>query len=550
MPGTHRNTLALLLAAMLATVACSGEAGQTPAVQSPGTTAPGSPTAASPTGAPEPSGPQELVIGAPEDTFNTEGDRANLGMFPLNANIFETLVLMTPDFQLEPGLATSWEYRGDNTWRFELRDGVAFHDGQAFDALAAQSSIQRLARAYGSRLNIAEDSVSVIDDLTIDITTTEPNLSLPSQLVHPSIAPMIAPGTDPGVAPTGTGPFRFEEYVPQEHLTVVRNDEYWGDAALLERMTFRFIPDGNTRWLSLRNDEVDLIYDLPRELLPEAQLADGITLGFEPGVTPAGSSEIMLLNVSDGAPASAAMQDVRVRRAIGHAIDRKSIVEDIWGAAAEVSDTVTPAALFGEHAALVSGPTYDPERAEGLLDEAGWTADGDGARSKDGQPLRLTMINGYPPIDIRKPMPEFVQAQLRDVGIDVEIIETPELGTYSDRLENGQGDIFLERVAQNDATPSFFGAAFFYSGGSETYASRFAAGAAFDALIEESLADPDRDAATQKAAEAMAVAIDDEAVVIPVAAAYWLFVMQDDVHGFVPHGSARHVRWATVYRTS
>lgn len=543
-----RGSLGIVLVLVLMGGGCQAadepQMGPTPAEE--GTTAAAATaTAATATATATPSAPQELVAGAPEDTFVVEGDRANLGMFPINANIFETLVFMTPDFQLEPGLATEWAFVGDDTWRFELREGVAFHDGQPFDAEAVQFSLERLERAYGPRLSIGPESVTVVDDMTVEITTTEPNLSLPSQLVHPSIAPMVAPGTDIGTTPTGTGPFRFVEYVAQERLVVERNDDYWGEPARLDTITFQFIPDGNTRWLSLRTGEVDLIYDLPRELLPEAQTTEGIRLGFEPGSTPAGSAEIMFLNRA-GEPPFDTLQDRAVRQALGHIIDRDSIVDDIWGDAAELSDTVTPTELFGEFADVIEGPTLDPGRAAELLASAGWSRDDAGTWVKDGAPLSLTLINGYPPIDLRKPMPELVQAQLQDFGIEVELIETPELGTYTDRLDNGQGDVFFERVAQNDATPAFFGRGFFYSQSDGPYARWFFAGEDFDPLLEESLAADDRELAKKAAAEAMAVAIDQEAVVIPIAAAYWLFAMTDEVRGFVPHGSSRLLRWSTV----
>lgn len=90
--------------------------------------------------------------------------------------------------------------------------------------------------------------------------------------------------------------------------------------------------------------------------------------------------------------------------------------------------------------------------------------------------LTLTMVNGYPPIDVRKPMPEFLQAQLREVAIEAGIMETPELATYTDRLENGEGDLFLERISQNDTTPSQAASSFFYSKATGDYAKWFSAG--------------------------------------------------------------------------
>jgi peptide/nickel transport system substrate-binding protein len=490
---------------------------------------------------------QTLVVGAPEDTFVTEGADANLGMFPINANIFETLTRMTPDFQLEPGLATNWEYLGDNTWQFELREDVTFHDGQPFDAEAAQNSFERIAEASGDRLSLDADSAEVVDEHTLEVTTTEPNLALPSQLVHPSMTPMVAPGTDVGSQPTGTGPFQFVEYTPEEQLVVERYDDYWDEPARLEELTFRFIPDGESRWLSLRSDEVDLIYDLPRESLSEAMDTDGIKAGFESGVSPAGSTEIMYFNKHGNEPYTV-FSEREVRQAFAQALDREQIVAELWGDSATLTNTVTPSELYGEHADLIEGPEYDPEQAEQLLEEAGWEEGDDGIRQRDGERLTVTMVNGYPPIDLRKPMPQLVQAQVKEVGFEVEIVETPEAGAYFDRLETGEGDIFLERVAQNNATPMQFASAFFYSKAGNSYAEWFAASPEFDELLEEAQATADHNEAARLTAEAMSVAIDDETVVVPLAAAHWLFMMQDDVQGFEPHGSARHVRWDSVYR--
>lgn len=227
------------LLALLCSVAasCTGQSEERPAAQGTSTSL---------------AAEQTLIVGTPADSFNTEGDRANLGMFPINANIFETLVRMTPDFQVEPWLAERWEYQGENTWRFHLRDDVTFHDGQPFTAEAVKFSFDRLARGGGARLAIGPDSTTVIDQHTVDVTTTEPNLRLVDQLVHPSLGPIIAPGSEVGTKPVGTGPFRFVEYAEGERLIVEGNEDYWAGQPILQEITFRFIPDGNVRWLSSR----------------------------------------------------------------------------------------------------------------------------------------------------------------------------------------------------------------------------------------------------------------------------------------------------------
>ena len=483
----------------------------------------------------------ELTVGTPGDQFVTAGDRANLGMFPINANIFETLVRMTPAFGVEPGLAERWEFVGNNTFRFHLRRDVAFHNGAPFNADAVKFSLDRLARSGGGSLRIGPDSVKVVDANTVDITPTAPNLRLVDQLVHPSVAPMVAPGTDVGTRPTGTGPFKFVSYTRGERLVVERNDTYWGDKAKLRRITFRFLPEDNVRWLSLKTGEVDLIYDLPRQLLEEA----GKTPGVKTATAPPGATELMDLNRSGQDPYTI-LADRNVRLAIGMAIDRKAIVEQVFTRAALIASSITPALLLGQASTMVKGQTYDPGRARFTLDQAGWRVGPDGVRVKDGRRLSLVMVNGIPPIDLRKPYPEFVQARLKEVGIEVRIVETPEQATYSDRLARGEGDIFLERVAQNDATPTQFASGFWYSKGTGDYAKWFAAGPKFDGLLEEALATPDRNLAIQKTAEALRVAVDEEAVVVPIAAVNWLWAMKEGVQEFVLHGSARHVRWAPV----
>ena len=482
-----------------------------------------------------------LIVGAPADSFVTEGDRANLGMFPINTNMFETLVRMTPDFQVEPWLAERYEYRGDNTFRFFLRRGVTFHNGAPFNADAVKFSLDRLARSGGGNLRIGPNSVKPVDEFTVDITPTVPNLRLVDQLVHPSVAPMVAPNTDVGTAPTGTGPLKFLSYTKGEKLVVQRNDAYWGDKAKLRQITFRFLPDDNARWLSLKTGEVDMIYDLPRQLLAEA----GKTSGIKTAVAPPGATELMDLNRS-GPEGYRILSDGTVRKAVAMAIDRKAIVDQVFTNAAQLASTITPAPLLGNAAGTVKGITYDQNGAKALLDVAGWRVGSDGIRVKDGQRLSLTMINGIPPIDLRKPYPEFVQAKLKDVGIEVKIVETPEQATYSARLKDGTGDIFLERVAQNDATPTQFASGFYYSKGTGDYAKWFAAGPTFDTALEAALASPDRAVANQKTADALHNAVDEEVVVVPIAAVNWLFAMKTAVNGFVLHGSARHVRWAGV----
>ncbi len=121
----------------------------------------------------------ELTIGYDADAYRIDPpERANIGYYPLNTNIFETLVRLTPEYQIEPLLAESWEFIEPNTYRFTLRQGVTFHDGSPFDAEAVLWSMGRIAQAGGGILFIDENSTKAIDDFTVEITPAQPNRRL------------------------------------------------------------------------------------------------------------------------------------------------------------------------------------------------------------------------------------------------------------------------------------------------------------------------------------------------------------------------------------
>lgn len=486
---------------------------------------------------------QELVVGADEDGYTTEGAEADVGQYPLNVNIFEGLVRMNEDYEVEGALATSWEFEAPNTWRFELREGVTFHDGTEFTADAVKYTFDRIAKTGGGTPGLAKGGTKVVDDYTVEITPQFENRRLVEQLVHPSYS-IIAPGSNPGREPIGTGPFQFVEYKRQQQIVVERYDDYWDEPAKLDKITFRFLPDPNARRLALEAGEVDLVLDVAREAI-----ADLESKGFVIAESAPGAYSAMYLNIS-GKKGYTILQDSDVRHAIGYAIDRETMIEGLFEGLATDDQTMVPARLLGEsNASKVEGFTYDPARAEQLLDDAGWTMGPDGVREKDGQPLRLQLINGYPSASDHGAVPEYIQGQLADIGIEVEIVKTPDTASYEERLAAGEGDIWMEQGSQNDANPLFLPALLFWSVGlfgDIGYQPLFAPGAEFDALIEEALASPDPEEVKELVGEAMHVLIDQEAVVIPLAGLYRINVLSDEVKGFQTQPSGLQIRYDTV----
>jgi peptide/nickel transport system substrate-binding protein len=225
-------------------------------------------------------------------------------------------------------------------------------------------------------------------------------------------------------------------------------------------------------------------------------------------------------------------------------------VEGVFEGLAEAEQTMIPTRLLGDAASVVQGYPYDPDQAAQLLDGAGWVPGSDGIREKDGQRLTLVLVNGFPSAQDHGSVPEFLQDQLRDVGIEVEIAKTPDTASYEDRLAQGEGDLWLETGSQNDANPAFLPALLFWSVGlfgDIGYQPLFAPGGQFDDLIVEALAEPGSEEVKNLMGQAMQILIDQEAVVIPLAGIFRISGMTDRVQGFEPQPSGLQVMYDAVF---
>lgn len=492
----------------------------------------------------QPAVTQELTVGAGDDQYVREGTSANLGVQPVNTGIAETLTYLSPTYEVRPLLAERWEFRAPNTWRFFLRPNVKFHDGQPLTAQAVKTTLfDRVAQQRGGgTIKAGPDSAVVVDDLTIDFTPTAPNYRVPEQVVHPGNV-VYAPGSDIGNRPVGTGAFRFLEYQPKERIVVERNPDYWGDEAKLSRITFRFYPDPNARRLALEAGDVDVILGVSG---PDVK---GLkSRGFEVETSPVGSYEAMYANIH-GDPPHDLLKDDAVRTAISMGIDRKQLVGGILEGQATPDQTMIPPSALGRHASKITGSPFDPAKARSMLDAAGWRPGADGIREKDGRKLSLQLISGFGGAEIHKPIPTFIQSQLKDIGIGIDIVERPDSASYQSLIDSGDGDLYLERGSQNDANAGFLPVLLFYTGGSGAsaqYTKLFAPGERFDQIIGPSLTEPDPEKMRSIVADAMHQIIDVQHVVIPLAGLFQIYGMKPNVQGFTAHPSFISLRWDGV----
>ena len=467
-----------------------------------------------------------LIVAFGADEAPLTLNRERLGRYPLNAGMCETLVTLTPEFQIAPGLAKSWLPLTPDGVRFNLRRGVQFSDGTPVNAAAVVYTLAHAARLRLGYSFLDESSAKVIDDSTVEVRATRPNRRLAEQLVHSTYG-VISPKSDPARRPLCSGPFRFAEYVPYDHLTVVRNERYAGPAAKVDSIIFKFIPDENTRVLALRAGDVDLIYDVGR--------GNAAALAREPGINvvgaQAGAVLLMYINRNGLAPYNQ-LSDASLRRAVAAALDRKSLVEHVLGASNArvfVAQTVNPASVLGAYASMVTGVPFDTALARQLVAQKHPT-------------LKLIVQPG----STDRSVAEYVQAELGRVGIAVNI-ELLDPAAFESRVNGGEFDLDIELPNQNDANPAFLLALRWYSHSGTRSAQFTHASARFDSLVERSLQATDADSVRSAAAAAMHELVDVEVGAIPLAGIGRTYAMRDRVRGFVPHPSRLYQSWGEVW---
>ncbi len=317
------------------------------------------------------------------------------------ANLFEGLTRIDQNGVVQPQLATSWDISGDGlTYTFHLKDGVTFHDGTAFDASDVVFSLDR-ARADDSvnaqkPLFAAIDKVVAVDPKTVRIALSRPEGALLFNLGWGD-AVIVAPesATTNKTDPVGTGPFRFVHWAKGDRveLEAVSKDQP------IQKVAFRFIPDPSAQVAALKAGDIDAVANLNA---PEAVLAFQADANFEVAIGSTEGETILAMN-----NARAPLNDIRVRRAISHAIDRQAIIEGaMFGFGTPIGTHFAPHSPA--YVDLVATYPHDPAKAMALLKEAG------------AENLKLTLK--LPPPAYARRGGEVVAAQLKEAGIDVEII--------------------------------------------------------------------------------------------------------------------------------
>ena len=466
-------------------------------------------------------------------------------------NIYEALVKQDSNMDLQPGLATSWEAIDDTTWEFVLREGVKFHDGSDFNAEVVKANLYRIldrdietdeyyekdpesddydptvlvASPRGFLYNMITD-IEVVDDYTVRFTTEYPFAPLPAHLAHNGggmiSAELIAedyaamkegatPGSKISENPIGTGYFKFDSWNPGTEIKLVKNDDYWGEPAKLDSVTFRVVPEGQTRIADLTTGAAHISDPLDPAHISQVEGTDGMFVNRQPSV----ALSYVAFNTQ-----KEPFDNKLVRQAISMAIDKNVIIDSILNGAGIPAVGPLAPDVFGfdpNQEAL----EYDVEAAKELLAEAGYP---------DGFETTIWTNDN----DARIQTAEFVQAELDKIGIKVSV-EVVEWGAYLEQTAKGEHDMFVLgwTTVTGDADYGMY--ALFHSDNYGEPGNRtFFSTPELDEILVEARQNPDQDRRSELYSQAQEILVDEAPMIYSHYNEYLLGV-SDSVQGLWHH---------------
>ncbi|MDR3470143.1 MAG: ABC transporter substrate-binding protein [Devosia sp.] len=360
------------------------------------------------------------------------------------ANIYEGLTRIDSTGGVLPDLAKSWDISADGlTYTFHLQTGVKFHDGTPFTADDVKFSLDRARDPKSTNAqkqlfaNIA--SVDVVDPATAKVTLTKPQGDFlydmgwgDAVIVSPKSAATDANN------PVGTGPFKFVDWVKGDHIDIAKNPDYWGTPAKLDKATFKFIADPTAATAAILAGDVDAFPEFPA---PEA--LDQIKSNPQFTVLVGSTEGETILAMNNG---KAPLDNIKVRQAIAHAIDRKAIIDGAqFGYGTPIGTFFPPD--NPAYVDLTAQSNFDPEKSKELLKEAGVS--------------NLTLSLKLPPPPYARNGGQIIQQELANVGITANITNVEWADWLKNVFTNKDYDLtIISHVEPNDigawAKPGYY----------------------------------------------------------------------------------------------
>lgn len=367
------------------------------------------------------------------------------GIHTASGLLYDGLLSLDDSLRPAPSLAERWDVEeGGALYRFHLRRDVTWHDGARFTADDVVYTFRELLLRFHARtrasVGAALASITAPDSFTVEFRFHHPYAPLLQQLdvVEAPVLPRhIFDGADPlthpaNRAPVGTGPFRFVSYAPDAEIRYEANPGYFGGRPAIEQVILRVIPDEGMQVVALEAGDIDWVFGVPGPDL--ARLRTNRDIAFrETSINPGGSNCINTVAFNLDRPV---FQDLRVRRAIAHSVDRVPFVERIHFGQGRAATAAISSGIPFAHAADLAPPVHDTLEARRLLDAAGWGTGPEGvrvARGVRGVPDGTRLSFRFSHFSSFGPYADLLQAQFRVVGIEL-VLEPVEPAVFVDAV--------------------------------------------------------------------------------------------------------------------
>ena len=466
-----------------------------------------------------------LSVDPTEGTWQVYG-----GVTPYYTNILEPLIWVTDDMKLKPWLATEWEATGEKTWEFTLRDGVTFHNGEPLTAEAVKFSFEAILNEWSwapGWVHLEPDkSVKVLNEKTVEFTTTDPFPSFPGTISHNMIAIQHPSRKREQNEVIGTGPLQVTDRKSKQYVKTEAFSDYWNGDVGLSSLTFQVISDPNTRALALKDHEVDIAYEPPKsqvKSLKNSENTNAITQ-LSPG---AGAARLNMYK--------SPTNDVKLRKALNYAVPQELIVNEVLnGIGVPAKGPIAKSIYWSAHEKL---PAYGPDmkQAKSLVDESKY----------NGEKLKLLVSNNM--VD-GKLLAQVLQQQFNKIGVTAEI-QIMEEAAFDDAVRNGDAHIELNESGTNSGAADYLIYESFHSKGDmnerlneKEGTGLYNPGKKVDNLIETGFQTADKQKKEQNYEEALQIVM-EQAAVIPLYYGEYIVGTYNDVENLDLRPIPEMVRW-------
>jgi len=494
-------------------------------------------------GVSQPSAEQTLILASGRNLGPGNPHAYDSSMVLLDL-VYEPLVRYAPDGTIVPALAETWEIAADGlTWTFHLRQGVTFHDGTPFDAAAAKWNLERwVGNEAHNWLPTATriTGIETPDAATLVLTLGQSYYPAMQDftLIRPVrfLSPAAVDADGAFTKPIGTGPWQVET-LSDETATLTRYAGYWGELPKLDKINIEVVLDAQTRIAALLSGDVhaiggEYLGSIPPESLSALEASDEVSV-----LTAAGATSFYIAANHGKAP----FDDLRVRQAINHAIDRQGLVDAIFGGRAEAATGLLPSVIPYVSRPGMDTYSYDPDKARALLAEAGWTPNADGLLEKAGQPLQLNLVVDQSRLPQTASMATAIQAQLKDVGIVLDL-RLYDYSGWLDAFYAKDYDLIMRFSWGPPYDPHTLLAGAFYTDERPESTISYAS-PDLDPLIDAALASTD-ETERQALYDQIWQHLDEQAAVIPLFYPERVYAVRNEVQGFRLGGTEYDLSYA------